>query len=230
MAEDAAAQQGSAALEGPSDSGGPEVPQPRHVIAPVVSEHRERFVAVLDSAWSTLAHLRAASPRQMSGAGASTRGMLVSDFTREPAHRIFAGVPGVSVDDRYGRPWVCLDGGRVQIRFRKLTPALQICASDSERATRLAFHLGDPVLPEMPEATVLTAGYVLDTAELAIERMALVCHIGSQVHYVLDLPCGSAAVTAPTQLPLMPLSPPVIRSARAAAAQRLARRADVADA
>ena len=81
------------------------------------------------------------------------------------------------------------------------------------------------LLPDLPEATVLTAGYVLDAAEMAIERMALVCHIGSRVHYVLDLPGGAASVPAPTQLTMVPLSAPIIRSARAAAAQRLAQRA-----
>lgn len=202
-----------------------ELPLSREAVEPVVAEHAARFAQVLEQAWSSLVAVRSAAPRQMSGAGASTRGMLVSDFTREPAHRVFAGVAGVEVDDRYGRPWVRLDGGRVQARFRKLTPALQICVSDSERATKLAFHLGDPLFPAEPEATVLTAGYVLDAAEMAIERMALVCHIGSRVHYALDLPGGCATVVAPTQLPLVPLSPPIIRSARAAAAQRLAQRA-----
>lgn len=203
-----------------------ELPASREAVEPIALEHGARFVEVLEQAWGTLSAVRAAAPRQMAGAGASTRGMLVSDFTREPAHRVFAGVAGVSVDDRYGRPWVCLEGGRVQVRFRKLTPAMAICVSDSDRSTRLAFHLGDPLLPDMPEATVLTAGYVLDAADLAIERMALVCHIGARVHYVLDLPGGSlAAASAPTQLPLVPLSAPIIRSARAAAAQRLAARA-----
>jgi len=202
-----------------------ELPLPSDVVEPLVAGHVEMFAAVLTQAWDALAHVRSVAPRQMSGAGASTRGMLVSDFTREPAHRLFESVSGVSVDDRYGRPWVSLSGGRVQGRFRKLTPSLQICVSDSDRATRLAFHLGDPLLPDLPEATVLTAGYVLDAAEMAIERMALVCHIGSRVHYVLDLPGGAASVPAPTQLTMVPLSAPIIRSARAAAAQRLAQRA-----
>lgn len=199
-----------------------ELPAPQDLVAAVVEAHRPRFAQVLEQAWESLACVRSASPQQMSSAGASTRGMLLSDFAREPAHRLFDGVPGVSVDDRYGRAWVCLAGGRVQVRFRKLTPTMQICVSDSERATRLAFHLGDPLLPEMPEATVLTAGYVLDAAAVSIERMALVCHIGSHVHYVLDLPGGDPSV--PAQLPLVPLSAPIIRSARAAAVQRLAQR------
>lgn len=200
-----------------------ELPLSRRRVEPVVSGHLERFAAVLQDAWTALDQVRASAPAQMAGACASSRGMLVSDFTREPAHRIFGPVRGVSVDDRFGRPWVNLAGGRVQVRFRKLTPSLQVCVSDSERATRLAYHLGDPVLPGMPEATILTAGYVLDVSELTMDRLVLVCHIGNRVHYSIDLPGGAATVRPPVQLPLVPLSAPIIRSAREAAAQRLAR-------
>lgn len=128
------------------------------------------------------------------------------------------------MDDRYGRPWVNLAGGLIQIRFKKLTPTLDICPSDTHRQTSLAFHLGDPYLPGMPEATVLTAGYVLDAADQGIERLVLVCHLGSALHYFISLPFGGVAGVDPvTQLPLTPLSPPVIRSARNAARDRLDR-------
>ena len=201
-----------------------DVPLPFAAVKPIVAEHADRFAEVLQQAWATLGAMQSTCPEQMAGAGSSTRGMLVSDFTLEPAHRVFDRVEGVRVDDRYRRPWVCLAGDQVQVRFRKLTPALQICVSNSERATKLAFHLGDPLIPEVPEATVLTAGYVVDAAGLGLERLALVCHIGSRVHYVIDLPGGSATASLPTQLPLTPLSAPIIRSARTAAAQRLAER------
>lgn len=202
-----------------------DVPLPLSAVEPIVADHADRFAQVLLQAWAALGAMQSACPEEMSGAGASTRGMLVSDFTLEPAHRVFGGVAGVRVDERYRRPWVCLAGDQVQVRFRKLTSALQICVSNSERATRLAFHLGDPLFPEIPEATVLTAGYVVNAAGLDLERLALVCHMGSRVHYVMDLPGGSATDQAPTQMPLTPLSSPIIRSARTAAAQRLAERA-----
>lgn len=202
-----------------------DAPLPLKAVEPIVAEHAGRFAQVLQQAWATLGAMQSTCPEEMSGAGSSTRGMLVSDFTLEPAHRAFDGVDGVRVDDRYRRPWVCLAGDQVQVRFRKLTPALQICVSNSERATRLAFHLGDPLIPEVPEATVLTAGYIVDAAGLNLERLALVCHIGSRVLYAMDLPGGSATEQAPTQMPLTPLSAPIIRSARTSAAQRLADRA-----
>jgi hypothetical protein len=179
------------------------------------------FAAVLDSAWGALTEVRRTSGAQMAQAGPSTRGMLVSDFTREPAHRLFAGRPGVYVDDRYGRPWVNLAGGRVQVRFRKLSETLQLCTNDSGRAARLAFHLGDPVLPGLEPATILTAGYVLNAAEMTITRMVLVCHVGDEVWYSITLPGTPSMIETPTQLPLVPLSPPIIRSARNAAAERL---------
>lgn len=202
-----------------------EAPLPAATVEPIVAEHLERFSLVLRQAWEALGAVQTTCPEQMSGAGSSTRGMLVSDFTLEPAHRIFDGVDGVRVDDRYRRPWVCLAGDQVQVRFRKLTPALQLCTSNSERATRLAFHLGDTLLPDTPAATVLTAGYVVDAVGVDLERLALVCHIGPRVHYVMDLPGGSATAGPVTQLPLTPLSAPIIRSARAAATERLAKQA-----
>ena len=200
-----------------------ELPLSRCEVAPVVSAHLERFAAVLQDALTALDQVRVSAAAQMAVASASSRGMLVSDFILEPAHRHFGSVRGVSVGNRFGRPWINLAGGRVQVRFRKLTTSLQICVSDSERATRLAYHLGDPALPGMPEATILTAGYVLDASELTMDRLVLVCHIGNRVHYSIDLPGGAAATRPPVQLPLVPLSAPIIRSARAAAAQRLAR-------
>lgn len=200
-----------------------ERPAPREVVEPVVAPHLERFSQVMTMAWDSFTGCRERSPGQMGQAGAAARGMLISDFMRAPAHAVFAGVPGARVVTRFQRPWVHLDGGEVQVRFKVLTPALGIAPGQSERAMRLAYHLRDETLLEEPkEATILTAGYVLDAAQSKVERMALVCLLGySQVHYWFPLP-GGAAQAAPTQLPLTPLSAPIIRSARAAAEKRLA--------
>jgi hypothetical protein len=206
-----------------------EVPLPAEQVMPVVEDHLDRFGGVLVAAWEAFATARSRSIEQMAYAGAGARGMLVSDFTREPAHRFFGPAPGVRVDDRFGRPWVNLDGGNVQVRFRKFTSALSLCRNDSDRATRLAFHLGDMLFPDLPDATILTAGYVLDASETHLERLALVCHIGGHVHYVIPLPGLAGAGTVPTQLPLTSLSAPIIRSARAAAAQRLSGQATGSD-
>lgn len=203
-----------------------EVPLRREQVLAVVEPHLEALADVMTQAWDGFVLTRDRSRAEMAHASASARGMLISDFIREPAHRRFQGLPGLRVDDRYGRPWVNCDGDRVQIRFKKLTQSLAICPANTERQTRLAFHLGDPVLPGMPEATILTAGYVLDAAEQQIERMALVCHIDSQVHYSIPLPGGASSAHVLTQLPLTPLSPPIIRSARAAAQERLRGRGD----
>lgn len=205
------------------DCGG--VPLSREVVAPIVAEYLPGLAAVVETAWHSYGQVREQSRQQMAQASAASRGMLLSDFMLEPAHGIFEGMPGVRVDDRYGRPWVNLAGDTVQIRFRKLTTALGLCPSESQRAVRLGFHLGDPYLPGMPEATVLTAGYVLDAAESQIEMMALVCHIGfTTVHY--SIPLSPRARQAVTQLPLAPLSEPIMRSARAAAERRLSRRGE----
>lgn len=218
-------------------------PQDRFAIEEIVADHLHRLGRVLSEAWDAFATTRKQAAAQMAFASTSSRGMLVSDFTHEPAHRIFAPVPDVWVDDRYGRPWVNLAGGSVQVRFRKLTADLELCPTHSDRALSLAFHLGDPAIPGTGSFTVLTAGYVLDLAEQGIERLALVCHLGPKdVYYSIPIPLAAAtgsstdstgpstdvgvgsweSGTAPAQLPLMPLSPPIIRSAQKTARKRLA--------
>ena len=144
--------------------------------------------------------------------------MLVTDFVRAPAHRLFAGVAGAAVADRYGRPWVSLQGGRVQLRFKRLTAQLRVCPSDTERQTRLAYHLGDPCLPGAPEATILTAGYVVDDSGTRLAGTHLVCHLGEEPLYSFALP---RSATTARQLPLVPLSAPIIRSARTVVRERL---------
>lgn len=161
-------------------------------------------------------------PRQRTGrhTGPSSRGLLLWELTKVPAHQVFAGVEGVRVEDRYGSAWVVLAGGKVQVRFRKLTPAFEIAPSRTDRAVGLAFHQGDPLIPDEPAFTVLTAGYVLDPAETSLQHLALVCHVGNGPHYVIPLPLTRlTAATTATQLPIEPLPEPVIRSARDHAAR-----------
>lgn len=198
------------------------VPWSREAVELVVAPHLERFGQVLLAAWEGFAAARDREVGRIGQVGPASRGMVVSDLTREPAHRVFDAAPGAKVVTRFDRVWVHLADGRVQVRFRKLTPALTIAPGQSDRARRLAYHLPDPTLGvECQEATVLTAGYVLDLAGLAVQQLALVCHVGfAQVHYWFPLP-GVDAAQRPTQLPLAPLSAPIIRSARATAARQL---------
>jgi hypothetical protein len=144
--------------------------------------------------------------------------MVVSDFLREPVDRLFSPVRGVRVVVEYARPWLVLADGLVLIRFKKLDESLNPCWNRSDRQTKIDYHLLPPVMPGMPEPTVLTAGYVLDPAGLSIARMAVVCHRAHELLYAIDLPTDRAdEVRAPVQLPLTGLAPPVIRSARDAA-------------
>lgn len=199
------------------------IPLAKRSVAPIVAPHLAAISRVLTESWGSFAALRTDRPADMHSVSSSSRGMLVSDFTREPAHRIFKDTPGVKVDDRYGRPWLTLGEDEVSVRFRKLSPSLTLCRSDSGRATALAYHLHDPALPGMEESTILTAGYVLDQAEIGIERLMLVCHFGDEVLYAIALPGGAVSALRTTiQLPTNPLPAPMIRSARAAATKKLA--------
>lgn len=195
-----------------------EPPLAPDVVMPIVSVHLARFGQVLQTAWNDYQSLRDQAGSSLIRASAGTRGMLVTDFIRTPARQQFAGIDGVLIDDRYGRPWVNLHGGRVQVRFKGLTPGLRLCPTDTQRQVRLAYHLGDPCLPGMPDATILTAGYVLDASKTALAGTYLVCHVGGEPYYSIPLP---RSCPAPQQLPLVPLSAPIIRSTRTAVRKRL---------
>jgi hypothetical protein len=121
----------------------------------------------------------------------------------------------------YGRPQLVLADGLVLVRFKKLDESLNPCWSDSDRQTKIDYHLLPAVLPGMPEPTVLTAGYVLDSAGLSIARMVVVCHFAHELLYTIELSTDRAEkVQTSVQLPLTGLSAPVIRSAREAARRR----------
>jgi hypothetical protein len=197
------------------------LPLSRRVAESIVAPHFATLAQVLTSAWDAYQIARQKAGTQVSQIGPSARGMVVADLMREPVARLFSTVAHAQVDTRFGRPWVNLAGGMVQIRFKKLNQALGICRTDNERQARLAFHLGDPALPGMPEATILTAGYVLDPSETKIERLVLVCHMGDRLCYSFDLPGAQMGFLPPTQLTLTPLSDPLIRSSRTAARRRL---------
>lgn len=197
------------------------VPIDRETALGVVDPYLVLLDSVLRQGWQSLQALSAAAPAEMGAAGPAAKGMLVADLLSGPVHRTFGSLPGAVVDDRYGRPWVNLAGGSVQIRFRKLRRDLSICAGDSDRQDMLSFHLGDPCLPDMPAATILTAGYVLNPAGEDIENSFLVCHLGAFVHYSVPLTGSETKLTNSVQLPLTPLSAPIIRSARHAARERL---------
>ena len=187
-------------------------PLPLEQVIPLVRDYRGQLAGVLTDAWADWSSILAASSTLVSRAGGGSRGMLVSDLLREPAHRRFGALPGARVSMRYGQPWIELAAGRIWVRFRKLSTSLALSPNESERARRLSLHLGDPLFPEEPAATVLTAGYILNPSETRLAALALVCHVGAQVHYKIDLPLDRpAADPAPNQLPMAPPPEPIIR-------------------
>ena len=206
---------------------GASVPVSRDVALAVMEPYLADLAGVLHDAWGDFVAARYQVGFKLVRVGAAARGMVVADLMTAPVQQRFGNRVGVEVQSRMSRPWLRVRGAdaTVDVRFRKLDSRFAICSSDSDRARALSFHLADPVLPGMPETTVLTAGYVLDVAGRAIEAMALVCHVGRALHYVVDLPAGRGVVGTPTQLPLAPLPEPVIRSAMDGARLRIGHRA-----
>ncbi|MGH3913596.1 MAG: hypothetical protein ACRDTC_09315 [Pseudonocardiaceae bacterium] len=204
----------------------PVVPMARRRARRIVRRYEGLLVQAIGSAWEGWSELAVAAPARGGQVGLTAQAMVVSDFLRDPVDRLFRPVRGVQVRLEYGRPWLVLAGGLVLIRFKKLDESLNPCRSDSDRQTKIDYHLLPAVLPGMPEPTVLTAGYVLDPAGLDITRIAVVCHFAHELLYTIDLaaawiPAVRIEVAPPlVQLPLTGLSAPVIRSARDAARRR----------
>lgn len=194
------------------------VPMPRRRARRVVRRYEGLLVQTIGAAWEGWSEMAAAAPVRGGQVGSAARAMVVSDFLREPAERLFGPARGVQVVAEYGRPWLVFAGGLVLVRFKKLDESLNPCRSYSDRQFKINYQL----LPGMPEPTVLTAGYVLDPAELSIARMVVVCHFAHELLYTIDLPGGwkTEVTRAVAQLPLTGLSAPVIRSAGDAARRR----------
>jgi hypothetical protein len=205
---------------------GASVPVSRDVALSVMEPYLADLAGVLLDAWGDFVAARDQAGFALARVGGAARGMVVADLMTAPVHQRFGNRTGVEVQSRMNQPWLRVRGASamVDVRFRKLDSSFAICSSDSDRSQALSFHLPDPALPGMPETTVLTAGYVLDLAGRTIEAMALVCHVGRALHYVLDLPHGRGVVGTPTQLPLAPLPEPVIRSAMNGARLRIGHR------
>lgn len=202
-----------------------DVPLPRAAALAIVKPYAVDLAGVIADGWAALTEALEESPRLTSDSSAATRGMLMADLMKQPAHRRFRNRADVEVQERYAQPWVRLWGAGtcVDVRFRRLTPSLALAPCRSERGEALSFHLPDPVLPGMPEATVLTAGYVTNASGDELADVVLVCHLGAEVLYTIDLLGPTPQRSTPTQIPLTPLSDPIIRSARMAARDRLGR-------
>jgi hypothetical protein len=203
------------------------VPVPRDVALAVMEPYLADLSGVLHDAWGDYVGARDQAGFMLVRVGAAARGMVVADLMTAPVQKRFGNRVGVEVQSRMSRPWLRVHGAdaTVDVRFRKLDARFAVCPSDRGRARALSFHLPDPVLPGMPETTVLTAGYVLDVTGRTIEATALVCHVGRALHYVVDLPAGGCVVGTPTQLPLAPLPQPIIRSAMDGARRSMGHRA-----
>src|SRR4051794_38797328 len=102
------------------------VPLPRAAVEPIVAPHLPRLGSAIAQAWADFTDTRNAPTGHLARVRAASQGMVVSDLLAEPVRREFAGVEGVEVVERFDRPWVHLDGGLVQIRFRALTSAMKI--------------------------------------------------------------------------------------------------------
>ena len=193
------------------------VPMPRRRARRVVRRYEGLLAQVLADAWADWQEIGNHAPVQRGRLGRGARAFDVSDFISHHAKTRFARIGGVTVVSEYGRPLLVLADGLIKIRFKKLDYKFAVSTSKTQRQQMLALQGLQPTLPGMGKPTLLTVGYVLNSAETAIAKIVVVCHLKQDVKYVIDLPTPHRAAA-----PVVPIAaassagvvPPVIRSAR----------------
>lgn len=179
----------------------------------IVCQYEVLLASAVCAGWSDWQALGELAPLQRGRLGRGARAFDVNDFIAEHVRRRFADVGGVVLTEQHGRPVLLAADGLVQFRFKKLDRRMELAAARTARQRMLAFHECPPVLPGMPQPTTITIGYVLDSSETQLTRVAAVCHVGRSVRYAIDLPVPQAGAKIAT-LPRGPLSEPVLRPAR----------------
>lgn len=185
----------------------------------VVTPHREILALAVARGWYEWRKLGQHAPAQRQHLGRISRAASVNDFVCAHAERLLGGEPGVSLAYEHGRLMVFLGHGTVKLRFKKLDRQLRSRNICTERQLRLQLQLDAPMMPGMPNPTVLTVGYVLDTTETLIRRIAAVCQRAGGVEYVIELHLPTAAqvsdaVEAVPAVVSRQVLAPVIRSTR----------------
>jgi hypothetical protein len=120
-----------------------------------------------------------------------SRASLVHDLIVDGARRLFAGRPGVRIDE--GRGFLVLVfGERVAVRFKKLNGAMRPSHIPTEQAQSFVHQLS--LFGE--DATNLIAGYQLDELGVTLEHIAITCPRGDGVAWYAMIDAPTMAMPA----------------------------------
>ncbi len=186
-------------------------PIPRRRARRIIRRFERLVFAAVTKAWADWEELGVAAPVQRGVLGPSARAFDLSDFISARVQRAFTLVRAAQIVMRYKRPIVVLADGLVQVRFKKLTTDLAICAGTTERQRELSFHRGLVTFPGMPFPKLLTIRYVLDSTGMRLLHVTASVTLGSNVLYWFRLRSPAKARSETATLSNLP-GKPVLRS------------------
>jgi hypothetical protein len=144
-------------------------------------------------AWSRWERLAADQPEIRKGLGPVSRASFVNDWIRENLKEAFSGraKEGVRIHEKGRLLMVCIKG-KINVRFKKMTPALMTSNINTDQQLGLQFQRS---LPGIPEATHLSCGYVLDALGAAIDLVAVTCRVGKALRYCIPVAAAERRMT-----------------------------------
>lgn len=173
----------------------------------LLTHHLPTLQRCLHDAWSEWQKLRDEQLARGNELSPTARARIIYDTAVSRARAAFAEIPEVLVSQKHGF-LVLVFGQQVAIRFKKLRNNLLPSGVRTRQQEMFATQEEIPGIPD--PATYLIAGYVLDAAQVRIERLVVTCADGLGLRWVLDLEANgeSSAISIGATAPA-PIAPHV---------------------
>lgn len=166
----------------------------------ILAPHISDIVAVLRAGWEDWKDAGRQVPHLVSGKSPRTRASWVHDAMTLEAMRRFADTEGVHVSKKRGFLTLTFEEGLLVLRFKKFS-GRQLRTHGIPTEQRLTFQMQQLQLDGM-QVTSVVAGYLLDSIELEMARLAVVCPFGKNNLWIIDLEIPGAGVA-----PVVPVAP-----------------------
>ena len=172
----------------------------------IIQPHRDAISACLYNAWDRWSGETSLATPVRPG----TRASLVYDYAVAEAWRILDGRSGLTLTEQRGFLLVSIDD-KLLLRFKKFRKGLVTSGIPTVQHQLFAYQ--QLTIDQMPEMTSIVAGYLLDTFQREIARVAITCRVGNRRVWTIDLSRpGEGATVVPITQPSGPAPTTVVRS------------------
>ena len=182
----------------------------------ILTPHIDDLGKLFSSAWNTWTSL----PHEVQARHTRrTRASWIHDDLSEEARALFGGKPEVDVVETRGFLAITFSNVIV-MRFKKFR-SKNLRTSGIMTQQRLEYETQQFALPGLPSLTTTVAGYLLDSLEQKLGRLAVVCPFNGDNMWVIDIPLPGegGAIHAFSSTSPNPTPTVEIRSAREIEAQ-----------